>query len=207
MFISINMLYLAAACSFVICFVMYCIGYVYREQQNELYIKSLMQESSEHRVLREFYADEASAFAEQLADMRKWKDAVMDLAVVNFTALPEAMSNDPRAVLARVIDSELEYALDPAVSQQAKNLVTRGVRQANKKARAKAARVALVHAKELVTANNKEVLHRKEASNARFYHSQYQGVLVHVLEQKVKLPSVRKNILNEINSLAIKIPA
>lgn len=218
MFISMNMLYLSAACAAVILFVVYCTGYVYRERQNELYIKSLMQESKEHRVLREHYEalfDDADA---QLDKVTIWKNAVMDLATINFTVLPEGIMDDPRAVLARVIDSELEFALDPRISKQAKNLITRGVRQANKKARAKAERVALAHAQEL---ERTKTVHTnivsqmritrdqliKQASNAQFYHSQYQGVLVHVLEQKVKLSSVRKNILNEINSLATKIPA
>jgi len=58
-----------------------------------------------------------------------WRDALIDALVVNFILSPEN-ENDPRKAIQDLIAWEQKLALDPAVSQDAADLIERGRKQA-----------------------------------------------------------------------------
>lgn len=55
----------------------------------------------------------------------EWKDVLIDCAVVNWCYRNEH-ENDPQKCLAAVIQQEIQFALDPAISAEARALIERG---------------------------------------------------------------------------------
>lgn len=62
--------------------------------------------------------------AVRIAELEKWKDAIVDAGVVNWT-LSEENANDPRRAVGDLLTLQTQIALDPKVSQPADELHSR----------------------------------------------------------------------------------
>lgn len=73
---------------------------------------------------------EAGARAlEEREELSRWKDELTDIGVVNWVLSAEN-KNDPRRLIADIVQQNVKEALDPAVSKEAAALVARAVRAA-----------------------------------------------------------------------------
>lgn len=64
------------------------------------------------------YTEVAHQLLLAVESLRKWKDAITDAGVVNWT-LSEENANDPQKAIADLLSMQWRQALDPAVSQEA----------------------------------------------------------------------------------------
>lgn len=64
-----------------------------------------------------------------MSERNEWKDAVIDALVVNWH-YRHGYEDSPREAVAALISSEITFALDPAISENAVMLVQRGRQEA-----------------------------------------------------------------------------
>jgi hypothetical protein len=62
-----------------------------------------------------------AALEAELEEAKRWKDAVDDAGVVHWTLTSET-ANDPRKAIGALLDTNAQWALDPAISSDAAHL-------------------------------------------------------------------------------------
>ncbi len=153
--------------------------------------------------------DMADSLYTKLNHALKWKHAVQDALLLLHTSWSED-AQDAQRDLRLLIETEISMALDPRISQAATRLVTKAKREHGKKIRAQADRKLakaerayeerIAHDQKHITDLTNRVFEEEKWKRlARAELSRFQGALMDVLEAKVKLPSVRQSLVDELN--------
>ena len=150
---------------------------------------------------------EYSQVFEDLLSAQAWRDAVIELCVVNHISWD---ANNPEATLAFLMHVESQMALDPTISKQAAALINKAKREHGKKIR-KAAdrklerterayeeRIAAMHIT-ISSMQQSNTYLRGELGEIRAELTAFQSIVGQELENFVRLPSVRNKMLATIN--------
>lgn len=204
MFIQMNTIYFLAVLAVLLIAFAFSMGHEIWRNKLEL-----------QKSVNEGAVSMADSLYAKLQDALKWKHAVQDSLLLLHTSW-SADEQDAQRDLSLLIETEISMALDPAISQGALRLVNKAKREHGKKIRAQADRKLarserdyeerLRHNQQHITDLANRIFEEEKYKRlARAELSQFQGALMDVLEAKVKLPTVRQSLLDELNRRHVEI--
>lgn len=198
MFIEMNTIYFLVVLAVLVIAFAFSMGYEIWRDSYEMQV----QRTTDSKAL-------SDDLHQQLVDALKWKYAVQDALLLLHTSWSED-AQDAQRDLSLLIETEISMALDPRISQGAARLVTKAKREHGKKIRAQADRKltkAVTEQKRVTAAKQTELDQWKRQAGLAEEHKQlaraelhrFQGALMDVLEAKIKLPTVRQSLVDELN--------
>jgi hypothetical protein len=175
-------------------------GYCRQEAQqvhaNALQRDHLQAVDAKWRELLQDAEDNARSHYSKWAYADKYRAALVDVMTINYCWDFDKHGDNPLMMLAHLVTHERAEALDPSVSQKAKNLHTAGVRKGAKRGRLQMQKLMQKSIDNQADTINK-LYAMYDKSNERT--DRIKTAVTNVLNDKVALPSVRKSIRNGIN--------
>lgn len=197
---DMNTIYMIAGASLFILPVMFMLGYVHRGNQ-QLHANALQREHLESvdakwRELLNDAKNHAAVYESSWKSADQYRHALV--AVLNEHGLWDfdIHGDSPLRMLAHLTESFARMALDPTVSQKAKNLHTRGVRAGAKKGRAQMQKLMQKSIDNQADTINKLYSMYDDSVAVR---QRFKDAVINALNDKVALPGVRKSIREAIN--------